>query len=111
VADIRVTQRSGSGRVDQLSVSVGSSEVRVDGQSNVRQVLRTPAGEPLRSTAFTLTAVGAGRDVSHLIADGMGAGHGVGLCQWGAVGRARAGQDYPEILAAYYPGTRLERRY
>jgi stage II sporulation protein D len=111
VADIRVTQRTGSGRVDQLAVSVGSSEVRVDGQSNIRQVLRTPAGEPLRSTAFTLTAVGAGRDVSHLTADGMGAGHGVGLCQWGAVGRARAGQEYPEILAAYYPGTRLERRY
>ena len=111
VADVRVTQRSGSGRVDQLAVSVAGSEVRVDGQTNVRQVLRTPAGELLRSTAFTLTAVGAGRDVSLLIAEGRGAGHGVGLCQWGAVGRARAGQEYPEILAAYYPGTRLERRY
>ena len=111
VADVRVTQRSGSGRVDQLAISVGGAEVRVDGQSNVRQVLRTPAGELLRSTAFTLTAVGAGRDITLLIAEGRGAGHGVGLCQWGAVGRARAGQDYPEILAAYYPGTRLERRY
>ncbi|MDF3053161.1 MAG: SpoIID/LytB domain protein [Geminicoccaceae bacterium] len=111
VADVRVTQRSGSGRVDQLAVSVGGAEVRVDGQSNVRQVLRTPAGELLRSTAFTLTAVGAGRDITLLIAEGSGAGHGVGLCQWGAVGRARAGQEYPEILAAYYPGTRLERRY
>ncbi len=111
VADIRVTQRSGSGRVDQLAVSVGGAEVRVDGQSNVRQVLRSPAGDLLRSTAFTLTAVGAGRDITLLIAEGSGAGHGVGLCQWGAVGRARAGQEYPEILAAYYPGTRLERRY
>lgn len=111
VSDIRITQRSGSGRVDQLAVSVSGSEVRVDGQSNVRQVLRTPAGDLLRSTAFTLVAVGAGRDISHLVAEGMGAGHGVGLCQWGAVGRARAGQDYHQILAAYYPGTRVERRY
>lgn len=111
VADIRVAQRSGSGRVDQLAVSTGGTEVRVDGQSNIRQVLRTPTGDLLRSTAFTLRAEGAGRNVTHLTADGMGAGHGVGLCQWGAVGRARAGQSYQQILAAYFPGTRLERRY
>ena len=41
----------------------------------------------------------------------MGAGHGVGMCQWGAVGRARAGQRYPEILAAYFPGTELQQAY
>ena len=111
LADIRVTRRTGSGRVDQLVVSAGGSEVRVDGQSNIRQILRTPAGELLRSTAFTLVVSGAGNSVSHLVAEGSGAGHGVGLCQWGAVGRARAGQGLEQILAAYYPGTRLERRY
>jgi stage II sporulation protein D len=29
----------------------------------------------------------------------------VGLCQWGAIGRARAGQNFRSILATYYPGT------
>ena len=111
LADIRVTRRTGSGRVDQLVVSAGGSELRVDGQSNIRQVLRTPGGDLLRSTAFTLVVSGAGSSVSHLVAEGSGAGHGVGLCQWGAVGRARAGQGHEEILAAYYPGTRLERWY
>ena len=111
LADIRVTRRTGSGRVDQLVVSAGGFEVRVDGQSNIRQVLRTPGGDMLRSTAFTLMVSGAGSSVSHLVAEGSGAGHGVGLCQWGAVGRARAGRGHEEILAAYYPGTRLERRY
>jgi stage II sporulation protein D len=111
LADIRVTRRTGSGRVDQLVVSAGGAEVRVDGQSNIRQVLRTPGGDLLRSTAFTLVVSGAGKSVSHLVAEGSGAGHGVGLCQWGAVGRARAGQGHEQILAAYYPGTRLERRY
>jgi stage II sporulation protein D len=111
LADIRVTRRTGSGRVDQLVVSAGGFEVRVDGQSNIRQVLRTPGGDLLRSTAFTLVVSGAGNSVSHLVAEGSGAGHGVGLCQWGAVGRARAGQGHEDILAAYYPGTRLERRY
>ena len=35
---------------------------------------------------------------------GRGSGHGVGMCQWGAIGRARAGQDFRSILATYYPG-------
>jgi stage II sporulation protein D len=111
VTDVRITQRSASGRVDQLLIAVGGSEVRVEGHARIRQVLRTPGGQQLRSTAFSLMATGAGRNVTSLAIDGMGAGHGVGLCQWGAVGRARAGQGYRQILAAYYPGTRLERRY
>jgi stage II sporulation protein D len=111
VTDVRITQRSASGRVQQLSIALGGSEVRVDGHTRIRQVLRTPDGQLLRSTAFSLLATKGGQNVTNLVIDGMGAGHGVGLCQWGAVGRARAGQAYQQILAAYYPGTRLERRY
>ena len=111
VTDLRVTQRSASGRVEQLSIGLGATEVRVDGHSKVRQVLRLPNGQLLRSTAFSVMATGAGRNVTSVVIDGAGAGHGVGLCQWGAVGRARVGQSYQQILAAYYPGTRLERRY
>jgi stage II sporulation protein D len=111
VTDVRVSQRSASGRVEQLSIGLGGSEVRVDGHSKIRQVLRPADGHLLRSTVFSLIVTGAGRNVTNLVVDGIGAGHGVGLCQWGAVGRARAGQGYEQILAAYYPGTRLERRY
>jgi stage II sporulation protein D len=111
VTDVRVTQRSASGRVDQLSIALGGAEVKVDGHTRIRQVLGAPSGLPLRSTVFSLIATGAGRNVTSLVIEGAGAGHGVGLCQWGAVGRARAGQGYQQILAAYYPGTRLERRY
>ncbi|MBP9091688.1 hypothetical protein KBI23_11705 [bacterium] len=32
-----------------------------------------------------------------------GAGHGAGLCQWGAAGMARAGKNYREILHYYFP--------
>lgn len=38
---------------------------------------------------------------------GRGYGHGVGLSQYGARGRALAGQLAPEILANYYPGTAI----
>lgn len=107
---LRVAGRTGSGRVEQLAIGLGRSEVQVPGRQ-VRQVLRTPSGEGLRSTAFTLTVSGAGRSVTKVVAEGGGAGHGVGLCQWGAIGRARAGHRYDQILAAYYQGTTLERLY
>jgi stage II sporulation protein D len=34
---------------------------------------------------------------------GVGNGHGVGMCQWGAQYFARQGKSYREILAHYYP--------
>ncbi|WP_158604420.1 SpoIID/LytB domain-containing protein [Nocardioides mangrovicus] len=46
---------------------------------------------------------------SQLSVTGNGFGHGRGLSQWGAYGRAKAGQSYAAILAAYYPGTTLTR--
>lgn len=38
---------------------------------------------------------------------GHGNGHGRGLSQWGAQGRALAGQSLQQILGFYYPGTSL----
>ena len=38
---------------------------------------------------------------------GSGWGHGVGLCQFGAVGMAQAGYTFEEILAHYYRGVTL----
>jgi stage II sporulation protein D len=110
ISGIRVAHRGPSGRVDQLAIGLGGPEVQVQGPL-IRQVMRPGSGEPLRSTAFDLVASSGPHGISRLILDGMGSGHGVGLCQWGAVGRARAGQGYQQILGAYFPGTRLERRY
>ena len=36
-----------------------------------------------------------------------GAGHGVGLCQWGSSQQAKEGKSYKEILEYYFPGTSL----
>jgi stage II sporulation protein D len=110
VTDVRVVERTPSGRVDQLEVGLGGPVVRLNG-ATIRQVLRPPSGELLRSTAFSLVTSSEGGAVTHLTVEGMGSGHGVGFCQWGAVGRARAGQGFQQILMAYFPGTTLERRY
>ncbi|MFW6133897.1 MAG: cell division protein, partial [Planctomycetota bacterium] len=50
-----------------------------------------------------------GNDI--VFADGRGFGHGVGLCQWGAQGKAEAGWSAERILEFYYPGARLIRAY
>ena len=42
---------------------------------------------------------------------GGGWGHGAGMCQWGAVGRAEAGQGYRQILRAYFSGAEVARIY
>jgi stage II sporulation protein D (peptidoglycan lytic transglycosylase) len=110
VRDVRVAGRTPSGRVGQLTIALDDEDVQVDGP-RVRQVLRTTTGDILRSNTFTLSVSRSGRRLARLVADGGGNGHGVGFCQWGAVGRARVGQDYRQILAAYYPGTELQRLY
>ena len=93
------------GRVTDLRIDTdrGTYEVRGD---DIRRVLRAAGGEILPSTYFTLESV-VGRDgrLRELTVRGGGNGHGVGMCQWGALGRARAGQDFRTILGTYYPGT------
>jgi stage II sporulation protein D len=93
-----------------MRVRLAGGEVPVPGYA-VRQVLAAPDGRPLGSSAVRLSATRAGDTVAHLAAEGAGWGHGVGMCQWGAVGRARAGQDARTILATYFPGARLARWY
>ena len=110
ITDVQVTRTTRSGRVAELRIVFERGDVRIGG-SDVRAVLRPEADRTLSSTAFQLTVTKEGGQVSRLVAAGAGSGHGVGMCQWGAVGRARAGQDYRRILSTYFPGTTLERIY
>lgn len=110
VRDVRRLGQSRSGRATGVVIVHDGGESVVEA-GRLRDVFRSPAGDPLRSTAIEPSVTRRGGVVERLVIDGRGAGHGVGMCQWGAVGRARAGQRYGEILAAYFQGTALERRY
>jgi hypothetical protein len=66
--------------------------------NDIRFALRSAGGEILASTYFSVDAAAAGDGrLARVTLRGHGNGHGVGMCQWGAVGRARA------------PGTTSER--
>ena len=59
--------------------------------------------ERLRSTLL----VNLKMEKKSVFFEGRGWGHGVGLCQWGARGRALKGQGYKQILQTYYPKAKL----
>src|SRR5207253_10296102 len=86
ITDIEVTRTTASGRVGELRIVFEHGDVRVPGP-DVRAVLRPEADQLLGSTSFTLAVTKDGGQVSRLVAAGAGWGHGVGFCQWGAVGR------------------------
>lgn len=110
VSGVSVATRTGSDRVATVTVQLRRGPVDVRGPA-VRQVLHPPGETLLRSAFFRLTEVRTDGRLQRLIAEGNGAGHGVGFCQWGAVGRARGGQDALTILTAYFPGTTVSRAY
>ena len=100
-----VESRTPSGRVARLILAAEHGNFALRG-NDIRYVLRNPGGEILNSTYFSVQSElsGDGR-LARLVVRGHGYGHGVGMCQWGAIGRARAGQSARSILATYYPGT------
>ena len=104
---IDVRKRSRSGRVQELEIRTnhGTSTLRGD---KIRSALRRPVrGRPLlRSTKFDLKIRG-----DTIVAEGGGYGHGIGLCQMGAIGMAAQGYKYDKILKHYYRGVDLRRAY
>ena len=65
-------------------------------------VTRRLGARTLRSTLFSIRKTRDGFTFS-----GKGFGHGVGLCQAGALARLKAGESPEDVLAYYFPGTRV----
>lgn len=99
---IDVTERDPAGRA--VLVTIAGTRTPMVRAEEFRAVMRRAFGpRSLKSTWFTVTRQG-----SRFVFSGAGYGHGVGLCQAGAAARAKAGQPAAEILAHYFPGTRVK---
>jgi len=108
VRGLTIASRTESGRVGTLVVRTDAGQAELRG-NDIRFAVRTVGGDILPSTYFSVETEGdGGGRLSRITIRGNGNGHGVGMCQWGAVGRARAGQDFRAILRAYFPGTSVE---
>jgi stage II sporulation protein D len=100
---LTVNRRSRSGRVVGL-VAVGAGGVTTEWTGfEIRRVLELP--ETL--FAMHLRTGPDGEKMVHFL--GRGWGHGIGLCQNGAYGLARAGMTFDRILGHYYTGIEIVR--
>lgn len=109
--NISLKRRFESLRAAEVSIEFERKSFTVGGD-RIRWILRRPGGEGLRSALLLKIDVRhrKGR-VSAVRISGAGFGHGVGLCQMGAIGMAKAGHDYARIIRFYYPGIHLVRAY
>ena len=106
--DARVRSRSRCGRVAELVIETTSGETVLRGD-RIRWSLRRPGTAAILRSSFI--KIGVARDAEgrpeKVIVSGAGNGHGIGLCQMGALGMARAGKGYRDILRHYYKGTQF----
>jgi stage II sporulation protein D len=110
VERMKILSRTPSGRVAELGVWTRSGRYIVRGDE-VRWVLRRTNGAPLRS-AFIGSLRKENRDGRCvMILQGAGFGHGVGLCQTGAMEMSRQGYNYLQILRHYYRDIDIQQIY
>ena len=110
VLDVQIVGFTPEGRA--LAVQVITSTGRYPVRKNeIRKLFADADGRLLRSTRFLLRPTYRGAVLDGLSLVGGGWGHGVGMCQVGALARAAAGQGYRKILSTYYPGTEVVPLY
>ena len=95
---MEVVERDAAGRAVRIRLD-GERTASARGET-CRAVLMRTLGPAVRSTLLEIRQVGG-----EYVLSGTGFGHGVGVCQIGALAQARAGHDPADILAHYYPDT------
>ena len=101
IRELAVEGRGVSGRARALRIAGSRSTARVYGELPIRRLFRN-----LNSGMFVIERSG-----SDWVFAGGGWGHGSGMCQTGAIGRARGGASYRDILGWYYSGASPIRIY
>ena len=101
VHTIEVLGRGVSGRVRSVRFTGDTGAAVIEGELSVRRLLGN-----LRSGMFIHHKKG-----ETWFFKGGGWGHGVGMCQYGAIGMAETGRTFRQILAKFYGGSKVEKVY
>lgn len=102
--DVSVSRTDGSGRAELITVD-GNRRITVKGWDFKIIVGRALGWNLLKSSRFKISRSG-----SNFVFRGSGFGHGLGLCQEGAHVMAARGAGYRQILAKYFPSTRIANK-
>lgn len=110
IIDLLPLKRGKSGRIEELKI-VGSERSYIIGKElEIRRIL---SESHLYSSAFVIDRFFEEdpQIPARFVLKGAGWGHGVGLCQIGAAVMSTQGYNYRQILAHYFPGSNLDKRY
>ncbi|MDR1555752.1 MAG: SpoIID/LytB domain-containing protein [Tannerellaceae bacterium] len=109
IIDLIPLRRGASGRIEKLKILGSRLSYTIGKELEIR---RTLSETHLYSSAFVIDKEpGEEGFPRRFILTGAGWGHGVGLCQIGAAVMGARGYDYRQILAHYFPGAEIEKRY
>ena len=107
-------KRGKSGRITELEIvgetdDSSSDSILIESEYEIRRVLHH---EFLYSSAFTVETNSDDKNGENRVTlRGAGWGHGVGLCQIGALGMALDGRKTDEILFHYYHSSEIRKTY
>ncbi len=104
VKEIKVIARDAGGRAQRVRIK-GNRTIEVRGE-DLRSAITSAFGvRTIKSTRLEVRRRGGG-----FVFAGAGFGHGVGLCQAGALAQARRGRSTDEIVRFYYADARIESK-
>jgi stage II sporulation protein D len=106
IEQVKVIEETSAGRPVRLSLIDGQGQA-IDLEAENLRLTVDPGGRELCSTFFKV----ANKGDDLVFYEGRGFGHGIGLCQYGADGLARAGASATYILRFYYPESHITHAY
>jgi peptidoglycan hydrolase-like amidase len=107
ITGLKAISRGPSGRMIEAEFIGEKGTWKTGPELAIRQVF----DPPLKSAAFVVDTRGTENRPEKFILRGAGWGHGVGMCQTGAIAMAHAGKTFHEILSHYYPSSKIEAMY
>ncbi len=107
ISNIYINEKFSSGRVKSLVIDFSNGKKIEVSYKNIRNIFRRKNNSILRSTFFVIKLKRKRSEIEEVTFNGRGWGHGVGLCQWGAIEQSNLGKDYKSILLFYFPGTEV----
>ena len=100
IKDIVISGKDISERISELKIVTADKDAKLPGK-DFRSML---GPNTIKSLNFQVKIIDG-----DAVFEGIGWGHGVGLCQWGGYFMAKQGYSYKQILEYYYPGAAITR--
>ncbi len=113
IEDLKIGKRSPGGRVAKLSIRTERDVFRF-AKDRIRWVIGRTSNPDLilPSDRFDVKIDRDGNNnIKKITFSGSGYGHGVGMCQCGAIGLARNEWTYKNILTHYYSNVEIKKLY